>query len=284
MLILSCLFPLFNGCKALLNSGSSEEFITINLPQWPPSDSPDLQWPELSKWKITIVCSESEKNYFTNSQSIIVKTERNKPFCLLAQPITGEYAFFKPAGFIYPWSYKNLNYASWEEGFLSDIMAKLFRDGIAACISSAETEYLVSTFNWKKAQETIEKKISTSKTEGAETTFYNPWLIDYRNLLENLSAGNFKQPLLNTSGCTTIPISKIQEKITPGNNQQVFPQIFSSFVPENFTTNEKQTLSIRKKTPELFYIGNKRGILVEFKSLKNISLEFINLPIYIEDI
>lgn len=243
--------------------------VTIELPQWPDS------LPPFSRWKILIVNSEEEYSFFTPDSSVRISVEKNKPFCLIAQPLTllsdnSESTFFKPAGFIYPWS-AGLAKATWEEGFLSDVMAKFFRDGRAACTSPGETEYLAGIFNWKKAEVVIEKKIEESKAVGSEKSLFNPWFIDYNALLQNLSAGGFKQSLLNTPACATAPVCRAQN-------------YYSSFVPENLSENENQQFTIRKNMPEVYQYQRDYGVLIEYKSLKNISLEFIFLPIYIEDI
>ena len=292
----------FTGCCLFTVSDKpQDDYLEINLPQWPPSENTDRSWPELSRWKITIVKAEEEYTFYTAKSdslsktptpSIIIRIERNKPCSILAQPLTllpadsaspqKECAFFKPAGFIYPW-YADKSTASWEQGFLADIMAKFFRDGKGGCIPSEDTEYIVSTFNWIKAQEVIEKKISESSDVTSDKCFYNPWLIEYNVILQNLSSSQFKQSLLNNTGCSSIPLSLIKEK-RPDITSLTQNLIFSSFVIENSVIREKQQLTLRKNTPELFSLGQNLGILIDYKSLKNISLEFIYLPIYIEDI
>ena len=288
-------FMCISGCRLFTGSEADrEDSLEITLPQWPPSENDDLPWPALSRWKITIVNAEEERSFYTakSTTTISVFTERNKPCSILVQPLTllpetsgsprKECSFFKPAGFIYPWK-AELSTATWEQGFLANTMQKLFNEGKEQCLPPVDIEYLISTFNWKKAQEVIEKKISESMAAESGISFYNPWLIEYNTILQNLSVSQFKQSLLNNSGCSTIPLSVLREKkpeiLTRSQNQ-----ILSSFVIENQSITKKQLLTVRKNTPELFSVGQNFGIIIEYKSLKNISLEFIYLPIYIEDI
>ena len=60
--------------------------------------------------------------------------------------------------------------------------------------------------------------------------------------------------------------------------------ILSSFIPENHFISSTNQITVKKNTPYLISTVKKYGIIVTFKSSKNISLAFIYLPIYIEDI
>lgn len=128
----------------------------------------------------------------------------------------------------------------------------------------------ISHFNWKKAQENIEKKIST------EDSTYNPWLIDSQRLLENLCYGNFKATYLNITGCADIPL------------KQLFPneelKIMSPFIPENSKLKSAQQISIKKESPTLLSDGKNLGAIITVSSSKKVSKEIIYLPIYIEEI
>ena len=59
---------------------------------------------------------------------------------------------------------------------------------------------------------------------------------------------------------------------------------FSTFIPENQFFAQKNQFTVLKNTPLLIGDGQKYGIFITYKTSKNISLEFIFLPIYIEDI
>ena len=166
-------------------------------------------------------------------------------------------------------------------------MARFFCDAKENCMQSGDTAWVVSTFNWKKAQETIDKKIAESKESPANpdegvTKFYNPWLIPSPPVLENISVSQFKSSLLNLTGCHAITIETLQ-KLTASNLAPP-PPLLSSFIPENSCLMEKNQFTVRKDSNFLVSSAKKHGILITFHSTKNISLEFIFLPIYIEDI
>ena len=262
----------FTGCNFPAITNSSES-IVITLPEWPPEDSLSASYPTLSRWKISVTSADSHYHFYTKENQLYLTVNRNRPLCILAQPVTQmadnkECAFFKPAGLIYPWNSGNYK-ASWEQGFLSDVMTKLIIDSKENCIAPEETEYLAASFNWKKAQKIIEDKIK----EENPSVFYNPWLINYDAFLQNLSVSQFKQSLLNITGTVSISPSFLPETTT-----------FSSFIPENSLHRPNGSFSIKKNQPSLFYYGKDRGLLILYKSEKNISLEPVYMPIYIEEI
>ena len=262
---------------------SREETIRIELPEWPPQDSFSQSYPELSRWKIVITKAATQTCFYSDKSFVEVSVEKNEPFSLLAYPITclennTECSYFKPAGFLYPWILPDSPNATWEQGFLADCMAKFFRDAQESCNSPQESAWKIRTFNWKKAQEVIDAKISETS---ADKPFYNPWFINYSALLENLAASEFKQSLLNTTGCYSISTDYI--KAATETSSQKSP-ILSSFIPENDFISSTNQITVKKNTPYLISTVKKYGIIVTFKSSKNISLAFIYLPIYIEDI
>ena len=260
------------GCSATAGIKDTEE-ITVQLPQWPPQAPDSASYPALSRWKISVTTADSHYSFFTRETRLKLCVSKNRPLCITAQPLTimaddKECAFFKPAGFIYPWN-NGCSEASWEQGFLSDVMTKLFKDSKENCIAPEETEYLAASFNWKKAQKVIDEKIS----DEASSVFYNPWLINYEAFLQNLSVSQLKQSLLNITGTVSLTLPTVPEST-----------VFSSFIPENAKKQPDNRFSIRKNQPSLFYYGNDRGVLILYKSEKNISLEPVYMPIYIEEI
>ena len=273
-----CFCPLLlclSAC-AMANNSPAEESICLTLPCWPPKDSFETSYPQLSRWLICIKGGEEEQSFYTTSQSLTLSVKKNRPFCLLAQPLTllsdgSECAFFKPAGFLYPFMHnqeKKDNQITWEAGFLAEIMKSLFCEGLANSLSPTDIEYIISSFNWKKAQDLVCKKIGES-----DKYFYNPWLLSKAQILEGISALSFKSTLLNASACTGLETSRLPSGI-----------FFSSFIPENQFISQKNQFTVVKNTPVLIADGQKYGIFITYKSSKNISLEFIYLPIYIEDI
>ena len=273
-----CFCPLLlclSAC-AMANNSPAEESICLTLPCWPPKDSFAASYPQLSRWLICIKGGEEEQSFYTTSQSLTLSVKKNRPFCLLAQPLTllsdgRECDFFKPAGFLYPFMHnqeKKDNQITWEAGFLAEIMKSLFCEGLANSLSPTDIEYIISSFNWKKAQDLVCKKIGES-----DKYFYNPWLLSKAQILEGISALSFKSTLLNASGCTGLETSRLPSGI-----------FLSSFIPENQFISQKNQFTVVKNTPVLIADGQKYGIFITYKSSKNISLEFIYLPIYIEDI
>ncbi len=260
-LLLSCLLA---ACKlSAENARADEQELKIALPQWPQN------YPALSRWRIEVVSAENQERFYTSASEIKVSTKKNRPFCITAQPLTlledgNECAYFKPAGHLYTTSGNSL---SWEEGFLAFIMNKFFSYGMTEGLSPVDIEYLISTFNWKKAQETINKKLNTDST-----LYYNPWLLSETKLLEGISSRSFKTSLLNNSVCAPLPAAEL-------------PQNFlSSFIPENFTLKQKNQFTVSKNSPIIIGDVKQYAYFVPYKSAKNISLEPVFLPIYIEDI
>lgn len=263
----------------VLNSDSpAEEEICLSLPCWPPEDAFSSSYPALSRWKICIAGAEEDRSFYTSEKSLSLSVKKNRPVCLSAQPITlladgSETTFFKPAGFLYPFDFNRSqaeNHITWEEGLLADLMKTIFCEGLAESFSPADIEYLVSTFNWKKARESIDKKISES-----EKVFYNPWLLSKANLLEGISGLSFKTSMLNLSGAIGLNTSVLPSTSTC---------FLSTFIPENQFLSQKNQFTLVKNSPLLIGDGQKYGIFITYKTSKNISLEFIYLPIYIEDI
>ncbi len=273
VLIITLFLPLCSCSQAL--DAAAEESICISLPSWPPQDALAESYPQLTRWHITIANAREEKSFYTSENTVLIHTKKNRPFCLLAQPLTllfdnKECAYFQPAGYLYPAEnmLTSASCASWEQGFIAHIMKTVFSEGRAESLSPVEAEYLVSIFNWKKAQQSIEKKLSQD-----DKFFYNPWLIPQRPLLEGITTQSFKTSLLNTTGSVSLETSNL-------------PAIsyLSTFIPENQFLAARNQITVIKNVPLLLGDGKKSGIFITYKSTKNISLEFIYLPIYIEDI
>lgn len=274
LLITFCL--IFTACKNMQNS-PEEDSICITLPSWPPKQDGADNYPPLSRWQINIYSAEHQQVFYTYKDSIMVNTKKNRPFCITAQPITFlqngyECAYFKPAGYLYPFSSENK--ATWEQGYLSFTMSMIFKEAFDDCLSPVDIEYFISTFNWKKAQSSIETKIYSDSE-----LFYNPWLIPYSKLIESISSGTFKASVLNLTGSVPLDLNFLNNYIGKQSNM-----LLSSFIPENHTLHQKKQFTVMKNSPILIADSNCFGLFINYKSSKNISLEFIYLPIYIEDI
>lgn len=256
------------------------ETIQITLPQWPPEDSLKHLYPELKCWKITIGTPEEITVFYTTDSTVYYNFKINQPACITAAPITlmengNSCNYFKPAGFLYPYApvTKSQATADWNQGFLAHTMIKILESKKETGVSEQRMEVFLSTFNWKKAQETIENKIG--KTEGGRAC-YNPWLIDSTRLLENLCYGNFKATYLNLTGCYEFSRDAILQE-----NQLI---LLSSFVSENQNFNDTGKIYLKKDSVNFLCDGKQFGVIIHCKSAKNISREFVYLPIYSEEL
>lgn len=269
----------FSGCHYCVDSSESEN-LTVQLPVWPPSKTTD--YPELSRWKITIDTPTDSFCFFTTASSFTFSFEKNYPSSILAEPITilsdgRETLYFHPSGVIYPYSDIN-NHSinlSWKDGFLAQCMHKIISSKKETGIYEEHLKTFLASFNWKKAQDVIDKKIYESKIS-SEKACFNPWLIDEVQLLENLCYGNFKSSFLNITGIFNLTLDEIlpEQDFTP----------ISSFIPENEVLKEKLTISLKKNQLYFLSNGNSMGVVILYKSAKNISKEYIHMPIFIEDI
>lgn len=284
---------LFTGCSFDYKTQSSET-ISVVFPDWPPDDPLHNKYPPLSRWKVTVCSAEQVRTYYTQEFHSEINIKKNRPFCITVHPITlmqdnKESDFFKPAGYIYPWNNNEKNLATWEQGFLADLMIKIIKDGRANSISPADTEFLISTYNWNKAQQIINKKLLESsemiESNNSKKPFYNPWLLDSSEILSGISSKEFKTALLNLKSCYTISQDTIFNNYESDDSKNK-AALFSAFIPENEFIYKSKRLSVKKATPLLFTLCdyNIAGVYIDYISTKNISLEFIFLPIYIEDI
>ena len=282
ILYLFCGFIVFSGCS--LETSSARETLEISLPQWPPQDDLKESYPPLSRWLIQISCADRQEKYFTEEKTIIVQTNKNHPFCITATPITllqngSECSYFNPAGFIYPTGCEKTISADisadWNQGFLAHTMQRLFKSGLEGTCPPQDLEYLISTFNWNKTQKTINEKISSSSEH-----FYNPWLLSQTKIIEGIVSQNFKSSLLNLTGTTTLDTNLILSRTV---SSETSYNLFSSFIPENNSIIQKKQFTLLKNTPILIADAKKYGLFINYKSLKNISVELIYLPIYIGD-
>ena len=264
-------------CACSFEENVPEEDVEITLPDWPPKDSFSQKYPPLSRWLIKVTGAESEYFFYTIDSTVTVRTKKNRPFSLTAQPLTllaagTESSYFLPAGYIYPTPKDNS--AAWSQGFLATLMQKLINQGISECLPPVEIEYIISTFNWQKAQDTIDKKIDTEAK-----LFYNPWLLSQSSILQGISSQTFKSTMLNATGCAAFIPSQ-----QPDIPESMANSLLSSFIPENKQLIQKKQFTLLKNSPILIGDGRESGLFINYKSSKNILLEFIFLPIYIEEI
>ena len=261
----------------------AEETLEISLPVWPPDGSYTDHYPPLSRWYIQITGAGFQESFYSAQSQISVQIKKNRPLCITAKPITllydgSESDYFKPAGYMYPFSEDSSSNTTptlnWEQGYLANLMQKLFKRCNTEGLSQIDTEYLISTFNWTKAQTSIEQKIHTDSE-----IFYNPWLIPEAPVLEAVSSHSFKSSLLTPAGILSITTNQLKNSFITSDSP-----LLSSFIPENFCIEQKNQFTVMKNSPIIIGDGNKYALYITCKSAKNISLELIYLPIYIEDI
>ncbi|MBP5602621.1 MAG: hypothetical protein J6X78_07810 [Treponema sp.] len=256
------------SCGLLQETGShlansKHETITLELPQWPE------YLPELCGWQLELCNSKETKEL--NSDSLKIKVARNRPFCITAQPLiydsqNRQSRFFKCAGAIYPYQVNAKNQTiklSWTDGYAAALMKSLIKSGMQKGYSSEYIEEMLLEFNWNRLLEILKSKQDE-----------NPWLLNTQQILEGIANHNFSANKLKMPGTLSVALD--------------FP-VFSSYVPENKAIFEAENqnqfyVTIKKGQPQLFALtdGNfTRGVLISGTSVKNISLEFISLPIYI---
>ena len=263
----------FTGCS-LFDKNADQEIVKINLPDWPPAP----EYPQLSRWKITISESTGTSVFHKAPGSTIeIKTQKNCPFSIQAHPITqlkdgNECLFFHPAGFIYPSSAENK--LTWEHGYPAFIMEGLYKNCRQNGFSASEAAEYVSTFNWAKMISYIQEQINKSITE--EKKFYNPWLCDSSKISKNLSNETFRTSLLSLSSCYQLSTENIRQKYTVS--------IFSPFIPENPIIAKTGLITIKKDTPLFLSDGKEFGLFINYLSAKNVHIEYIYIPIYKEEI
>lgn len=277
--ILLCGLLFLTGCSQPFFV-EQEESITLELPQWPPQDDYHDLYPELSRWLVKTTSAGSKSSFYVlpTTATLTITVEKNAPFCATFHPLTitaapchkAEVSYFHPAGLIYPYN-KNI---TWSQGYLATCMETIFASKENTGTASSHINDFLSQFNWKKAQETIDKKIYTTGSQ--DTIFYNPWLLDTSRFLENLCYNNFKTSFLNISGCYTYNL----DFLFPNHEME----ILSSFIPENSYLRTRSQISIKKDTPTLLSDGKIYAAIIKAQSAKKVSKEIIYLPIYITDI
>lgn len=268
--VIFTLAALISGCS-LFDSNADEESVSISLPDWPPQSQTEtavqLEYPPLSRWKITIAKNDGTSVFYADPETSLENTiQKNCPFSIQAQPITllkngCECIYFHPAGFIYPSSSQNK--VSWEQGFAAFLMEGLYKNCRQNGISQGQAARYVSTFNWQKVISIIQEKS-------------NPWLCDSGLIIKNLSEETFRASLLTPASCYQISTQKIYE--------QTGLCVLSPYIPENQKITQTGQITIKKDFPILLSDIKEFGIFLTYLSAKNIHMEYIYIPIYKEEI
>lgn len=270
---------------------SSTETFRIELPDWPPEDNFNEFYPSLKKWIITIRTQNFSYKFSTSKNHFFLKVAKNITTSICAYPITNlknskPCAYFFPAGGIYPYFWEHSENSqfgnlklSWESGFASEIIQNLYNSNVETGVTEKHINDFMQSFNWKKFQETINKRISsgidTFENPQITSKFYNPWQIERQSLLENLSCAAFNTNLLNTKN-----ILQVETKVLklPENTQILCP-----FVPENQILAKYNSISFVKNQQSILLCDNEYGALISCSSAKKVLHQIIYMPIFIDD-
>lgn len=275
---------MLGGCTLLEQAAEhlttpEQQTIQLSLPQWPD------YLPELTGWKIELQQANGIRTLSAEAdRPLTVKVPRNKPLCIIAQPIIAQpmveqspeppvqSTFFKCAGALYPYMYSPETEAlelTWQGGYAATLMKAIINSGEQAGYSKEFTRQTVEQFNWERLVEILNENQAQQ-----DTICYNPWLLDRQQVLEGIAWQKFSATKLKLSGALAVELE------TP---------VFSSYIPENEWLRAPEQASqynvtVKKDGQALFALDDgtfTTGVLIYGTSLKNISLEFISLPIYI---
>lgn len=298
--LLTLMFTSLLSCTNGMDIISKNEEITVLLPVFP--DSPG--YPQLSRWLIHIEAKEISESFFI-SESFQLSLLKNEPVSITATAITytgdnqDETVFFKPAGAVYPYEWNEDEIQlTWEGGFAASLMESIFKSCRENHISSSHMNDFISSFNWEKLQTAVINNINKSiesfltDDETVQAKFYNPWQIDRQKLLENLTNKIFSADYLKTKNVYSVNLSLF------GFSSEI--SVISSFIPENEILLNYDAVSLQKNVAENFLISERHGVSAEnaggstntntdyilrvtCASAKKVSLEVVNLPIFIEE-
>ena len=271
-MVLACDAPLFldqtTFCK--------ETMITLELPVWPPSEngSGSLLYPELVNWIVEVhTASFTGKYECARGEKICLKVLKNETLSVTATPVCldakgRKVCFFKCAGLILPYyKFSESSTLLWFNGFSAHLMQSLFRNGKQLGYDSDELRNYISRFNWNKLEASIDSNLKKCLEDQG---FYNPWLLDQTEVLNGIAYGSFKANLLNMKNVL---------KVDTGQNNE----ILSSYVPENENIKKNAQILIKKSEVNVFSDYNLNGIMIKGDSVQKLTLEYISLPLYIEE-
>jgi hypothetical protein len=240
-----------------------DETIEFELPLWPE------YLPELQGWEV------DDASYSPQTKTISLRVDKNRPCCIIATPVT-QNQFFKPAGTIYPYSTS----ITWSGGYAAMLYKTISTAANQSGYTADYIEDYLSSFNWGKLLETLEQKQAdaAAATEDSASPFYNPWLLNTQEVLEGIAYKNFSATKLKLTQTVIVPLDF---------------QVFSSYIPENEFMNQKKQpyVTVKLNAPQLFALRLGSGttdatyaLLISASSAKNISLEFISMPILKEEL
>ena len=241
------------------------------LPQWPPEYGDESLYPELAGWLITTndVRNQPVK---PDVKEIEFSVRKNSPFYVMAQPVTqsslGECTFFHCAGGLYPYCYEGSVNLTWEQGFSAYIMDSMLFTENSLYAKEMREDYIAS-FNWKKFSETIQAKTENAAAGSPPKAFYNPWQANISAVKQGIAYRNFSAGLLNQVNCFSATLE---------NNKAL-----SSYLPENQIIYNYSQFSLKKNEENYFSVNNQYQMIIRGSYAKNLSTEYVFLPIIIEE-
>jgi len=259
-------------------SNTEYEMVEFQLPSWPD------YLPRLLKWKVELWSPERKSPQLfelsAQEKSFVQKVRKNELLGISVKPVTQiqgtSSSFFKEAGALYPAACREIKLGqsylelTWTGGYASAVFKKLIKAAYKGGQSSTYINSYLSAFNWERFLELL-----TERQAEEGKYFFNPWLLDSQTLLEAISYQNFTASRVRLSEVFSLALE--------------FP-LFSSYVPENsssFTGQEAGNITLRKNEAALFALPSSQrssfAVIIKGSSEKNISLEFISMPIYIEE-
>lgn len=259
----------------------------------------------------TVGLNENTCDISTTPFSISLEVAKNKPLSITATPITlnknnQPVEFFKCAGAIYPQNYEVVKnkgkfwqgkmgnvQMTWEKGFSAQLMQTLYDSAAQSSYDEQMIQDFIARFNWKKLQQYIQAQIDSfednmqaemniqtnANTQATSLPlFYNPWLLDMQTVLEKIAMQGFTATALNLKSSFQISLN---DKLHRDNSELI--AVMSSFVPENQIIQKYGTISLAKDKASLFSLDNLYGLIFTGTSAKNVSIEYVFLPIFIND-
>ena len=260
----------------LLSCKHSESFrekddVRFILPKWPPEYGDESLYPELTGWLIT---TNDVRNQLVKPdvKEIEFSVRKNSPFYVMAQPVTqsslGECTFFHCAGGLYPYCYEGSVNLTWEQGFSAYIMDSMLFTENSLYAKEMREDYIAS-FNWKKFSETIQAKTENAAAGSPPKAFYNPWQANISAVKQGIAYRNFSAGLLNQVNCFSATLE---------NNKAL-----SSYIPENQIIHNYSQFSLKKNEENYFSVNNQYQMIIRGSSAKNLSTEYVFLPIIIKE-
>lgn len=268
------------SCNNLLQKTfgiTTEENISVKLPQWPPEDSMKEYYPPLSRWLITIESGSYNISFSYNEKTnlcdlpdfvkdkifilenvISIKTKKNKLLSITASPVIktsdGKDSFiFNKAGLIYP---VNKNNITWEGGFLASILEEIIKEKHQANSSSDNINNSISSFNWKKAAGQINENITTNNSNLNKEIGYNPWFLNHDTIIKKIKENEFSKTNLKSPATKSKDISNF---ISEGK------KLLSPFIPENENIFISGKILLKKTGHTVFY--DNSGIEIDSSTL-----------------